>query len=325
MRLGSTMMFAALCAWAVPVRAYGPVFLLQFGSYGTGPGQFLHTSCLTVTAFGEVYLADGRNNRVQRFSSTGTFLSQWGLPAGPYGVAVAPDGTVYTSGEGDRVRHFDAMGSLLGAWGATGSGESEFRLPVDVTVDAAGFVYVADSGNFRIQKFTAVGEFVTAWETQGSGGQLLYPTAVQAEPGGTILVAHVYIGRMQRFDANGTFLSAWGTVGPDPGQWSGPGKPCIDRNGFVVVPDPGNHRIQVYEADGTFVLQWGSFGMDPGQFNQPSAVGVDGEGNLYVLDRENFRIQKFTSATTGVRSVSWSDVKSRFRSVFSLTRPASSR
>lgn len=107
---------------------------------------------------------------------------------------------------------------------------------------------------------------------------------------------------MQRFSADGTFLFAWGTNGTGLGEWGGPEKPCVDLNGFIVVPDPGNHRIQVYRADGVFVLQWGGFGTAPGQFHFPTVVGVDGEGSLYVLDKDNFRIQKFTSFTTAVQS-----------------------
>ena len=314
MQLRSTgMILVALCVWALPVRADGPAFLLQWGGMGSGPGQFLLSHHLTVTALGDVYVADLNNHRVQRFNATGTFLSQWGLPTEASGVAVGPDGTVYVSG-GDRVWHLSAAGELLGAWGSTGSGDGEFRFPLDVTVDAAGFVYVADWGNHRIQKFTDGGDFVTAWGTQGSGdGQFELPAGVQAEPGGTILVADVNTYRMQRFDANGTFLFAWGTSGSGPGEWDGPEKPCIDRNGFVVVPDPGNHRIQVYKPDGTFVLQWGSFGNGPGQFHFPTAVGADAEGNLYVLDKDNYRVQKFASLTTLVQSVSWGDVKQRFR------------
>jgi DNA-binding beta-propeller fold protein YncE len=281
---------------------------------GSGPGQFLLFHHLTVTAAGEVFVADFGNRRVQRFNSIGTFLSQWGLPIQPTGVAVGPDGTVYVSGI-DRVWHLDANGDSLGVWGATGSDDGEFLFLTDVTVDDSGFVYVTDWENYRVQKFTGEGEFVTKWGVQGSGnGQFQVPVGIQAEPGGTILVADEGMRRMQRFDANGTFLFAWGTPGSGPGEWQGgPDKPCVDPNGFVVVPDTGNHRVQVYRPDGTFVLQWGSFGTGSGQFHFPTAVGVDGEGNLYVHDKDNYRVQKFTSMTTGVQQLQWGDVKGRFR------------
>ncbi|MEX2472657.1 MAG: hypothetical protein WEA34_10780, partial [Gemmatimonadota bacterium] len=50
------------------------------------------------------------------------------------------------------------------SWGGTGSGPGEFDGPIGIAVDGAGFVYVSDAGNNRIQKFTADGRFVTEWD-----------------------------------------------------------------------------------------------------------------------------------------------------------------
>ena len=53
-------------------------------------------------------------------------------------------------------------------WGTEGSGNGQFELPHGVAVDAGGNVYVADTNNGRIQKFTGSGSYVTQW---GAGAQ----------------------------------------------------------------------------------------------------------------------------------------------------------
>ena len=102
------------------------------------------------------------NDRVQKFTSTGTFLTKWGTRgasngrfAWPGGVAVDPTtGDVYVADIGnDRVQKFDSDGTFLTKWGTYGSGNGQFSIPVDVAVDGDGDVYVADLFNFRVQKF----------------------------------------------------------------------------------------------------------------------------------------------------------------------------
>ena len=62
--------------------------------------------------------------------------------------------------------------TFLTAWGSAGSGNGQFSIytgPWDVAVDGSGNVYVADTGNHRIQKFDANGTFLTTWGSYGSG------------------------------------------------------------------------------------------------------------------------------------------------------------
>ena len=120
-------------------------YVSKWGTQGNGNGQFTFPTGLAIDAVGHVYVADSYVHRIQKFTSSGTYLTQWGV----YG------------------------------WGGGPGVFIQFRCPAGVAVDASGNVYVADESNWRIQKFTSGGAFLTMWGTQGTGnGQLQSPEGV---------------------------------------------------------------------------------------------------------------------------------------------------
>jgi hypothetical protein len=101
------------------------------------------------------------NNRVQKFTSTGTFIAKWGTSgasdgqfSSPQGIAVDSSGNVYVADSGNnRIQKFTSTGTFIEACGTSGTGDGEFSSPSGVAVDSAGNMYVADAGNDRVQKF----------------------------------------------------------------------------------------------------------------------------------------------------------------------------
>jgi DNA-binding beta-propeller fold protein YncE len=57
-----------------------PVFVLKWGSLGSAPGQFRNPDQIASDASGNIYVADVGNNRIQKFSDNGTFITMWGSP-----------------------------------------------------------------------------------------------------------------------------------------------------------------------------------------------------------------------------------------------------
>ncbi|GAC1659414.1 MAG: peptidyl-alpha-hydroxyglycine alpha-amidating lyase family protein [Gemmatimonadaceae bacterium] len=140
-------------------------FLNQWGKPGKGPGEFDLPHGLALDNDGRVYVADRGNSRVQVFDSTGGFVADWHGPllGRPYGVAVSPDGTIFSVDGGDQptmppdrggVTHLRADGTVLERFGGFGNYDGQFRLAHDVAVAPDGAVYVVDAWGQRVQKFT---------------------------------------------------------------------------------------------------------------------------------------------------------------------------
>ena len=245
------LLAVAPSAWAV--EDYG--FVTKWGSLGSADGQFNSPNGVAVDASGNVYVTDQGNNRIQKFTSTGTFITKWG---------------------------------------AAGSGDGEGQ-PVAVALNASGiFVYVTDRTNNRIQMFTSTGAFITQWGSTGSAdGQFDYPFGVAVDPSGNVYVSDWNNIRIQKFTSTGTFITKWGSNGSGDGQFIRPGGIATDASGNVYVTDPNGQHIQKFTSTGTFVAKWGSSGSGDGQFNFPEGAAVDAAGNVHVADYGNDRVQTF--------------------------------
>ena len=164
-------------------------------------------------------------------------------------------------------------------------------------MDIAGNLYVADSFNHRVEKFTSAGVFLGRWGSEGSGdGEFNLPTDIAVDGGGSVYVADGG-NYLQKFDANGTFLSRWGEHGAGDGQFNAPCGIAVDDSGNVYVADTYNHRVQKFDSNGTFLAKWGEYGSGNGQFDAPHGIAVDRVGNVYVADYYNHRVQKFAPVT----------------------------
>ena len=313
---------------------------------------------VAVDAVGNVYVTSYWNHRVRKVDAvTGTISTiagtgEWGYrgdggPATqaelryPSGLTVDGAGNLYIADEGNhRVRRVDAVTGTIstiagtGEWGYGGDGgpaiEAQLRYPSGVTVDGAGSFYVADSGNHRIRKVSAVTGTINTiagtgeWGYRGDGGpaieaRLGYPQAVAVDHVGNLYIADFHNNRIRKVDAaTGTISTIAGT-----GEWgySGDGGPAsqaqlgypegvaVDGPGNLYVSDSRNNRIRMVSAfTGTISTiagtgEWGYSG-DGGpaieaQLRYPEGLTVDGAGNLYIADGR--RVRK-VDATTGTIS-----------------------
>jgi DNA-binding beta-propeller fold protein YncE len=292
------------------------VFEGQWGSYGSGNGDFSMPMAVAIAPNGNVYVADCQNHRIQYFTASGYFLGKWGSQGKgngefnfPRGIACAPNGNVYVVDPEPpeyartRIQYFTATGSYLGQWGSCGSGNGQFVLPRGIAVARNGNVYVADTRNHRIQYFTAAGSYLGKWGSEGSWqGQFDDPNGVAAADNGNVYVVDTDNSRIQYFTATGSYLGKWGHGGHEKGQFQCVRGIAVSPFGIVFVTDSGHDwygrnevaRVQYFNASGSLFGLWGTPGSGEGQFSGPDGVAVSPvSGNVYVADTFNNRIQYF--------------------------------
>lgn len=194
--------------------------------------------------------------------------------------------------------------------GSAGIADGQFNKPFGIAFDSTGILYVADSGNHRIQKFDPTGNFIGKWGKNGGDGTSGLGDGEFKNPYGIAIDSndHIYVvdganHRIQKFDKNGNFLAKWGknggdgTAGTGDGEFTAPQGIAVDSNNHIYVAERSNHRIQEFDENGNFLGKWGKNGGDGssgpgnGEFSSPSDISMDANGNIYVS--EGGRIQKF--------------------------------
>ena len=269
---------------------------------------------VAVAADGSLYVADSMNNRIQHLSPDGSVLQVWGTfadvskgaaPGGtfnePWGIAVAPDGSVYVADTWNyRIQKFTADGTFVTMWGYFGQAPDlpeAFYGPRGLAVDAQGRVFVADTGNKRIVIFGPNGDYITQFGTPGVVlGQLDEPVAIALDPAGNVYVTDTWNQRVQVFapDATGTSFSAV-TQWPVDG-WYGQSvenKPfiAVDTAGNITVTDPELCRLITFTPGGQPVRVMD--GCSAGTLLLPSGIASDGSGGLWVSNAGNGTLVHF--------------------------------
>src|SRR6266542_4374364 len=178
--------------------------------------------------------------------------------------------------------------------GGRGTGKGEFDSPHGIAADNKGNIFVADTNNGRIEKFSQSGALITSLGIKGSGyGQLGAPNGIAIDRAGNIYVADASNHRVLKLAPDGTLIDEW--KGPDPGFY-GPRRIAIGPDDSIYVVDQGRTRIVKFSPDGGVLAIWGSKGNGDGQFDDHTSVAVDpGMNEIYVADPRNKRIQIFDS------------------------------
>jgi DNA-binding beta-propeller fold protein YncE len=225
----------------------------------------------------------------------------------PRGLAVAGDGSIYVADtDNHRIQHLSPEGEVLHSWGKFGDINTNaapggtFNQPWGIAVGPEGSVYVADTWNHRVQKFSPEGDFLAMW---GFFGQAESPKAfwgprdVDVDEDGFVFITDTGNKRIVVFDEDGNFISQFGETGLGPGQFDEPVGISIDEDGNIVVADTWNQRIQVFSriGDDTFVpeKEWEVVAWFGQSLDNKPFIEVDEFGNIFSSDPEGYRVLMF--------------------------------
>lgn len=253
-----------------------------------------------------------------------TFFGGQGVNPGefssPRGIAVGLDGSVYVADQlNHRIQHFSASGELLHSWGGYGNvgdgsaHEGRFNEPWGVAVGPDGSVYVSDTWNYRIQKFTADGQFITMWGASGQGesATAFYgPRGLAVDAQGKVYVADTGNKRIVVFNSDGGYITQFGAPGMELGQLDEPVDIALDSLGNVYVTDTWNQRVHVFAStsDDQFfpVMTWEINGWFSNSIDNKPYIAVDPVNEyVFVTDPEGYRVLQFDLSGVFVRG--WGD------------------
>jgi hypothetical protein len=171
--------------------------------------------------------------------------------------------------------------------GKTGSGSGEFSYPHGVAIGANGRVFVADTGNKRVQALDTDGKFL--FEIKAGEEPLIEPYDVLIAPGGDLLVLDSDAGWVYRFDQDG---APKGRIGGPDLRFYKPRGFGADAAGNVYIADTGRSRVVRLDPGGKQTLEFGGRGSGPLQYIEASEIAVSPKGDVYVIDLPNKRIQR---------------------------------
>ncbi len=302
------------------------------GIVGSGSGQFSKPEGIAINtisgsaSYGDVYVVDKGNNRVEELNAEGKYvrsIGSLGSGAGqlntPLGVGIAPEnGNVWVGDYSNyRVGVFSETGTFVQTmgWGVT-DGKSEFEIctsgcktglagssagqfkGADGVAFSGGRAYVVDPVNDRVEELSMLGQYIGTFGSKGIGnGQFETPYGINVDPvSGTLFVGDYGNDRIDEFNIGGVFLGSFGKKGSGNGELLNPERVAVNSAGDVYVADAGNNRIEEWEpvpSTPVYSSQFGSGGGATGQFATPKGIAFDGKGNFWIADDGNHRIQEF--------------------------------
>ncbi|MCC6167662.1 MAG: hypothetical protein IT329_10575 [Caldilineaceae bacterium] len=162
-----------------------------------------------------------------------------------------------------------------------GAGQEQFNQPHGLALDAAGRLYVADTGNRRVVALdVATGNFIQVY----AAAEFQEPVDVALAPDGTLLVLDALAAALFRIDL------ATGEIAPLATQtgFYRPRGLAVDADGVIAVADTGGGRVVLLDANGALLAQFGGPATRLGQ-GQPVDTLVTGE-TLWTVTAENGRL-----------------------------------
>ena len=212
---------------------------------GSGGGKLPKPINISIDTDGSKYVTDTGRDQIVVFDKDDRYVRAYGASGEfrPVDTAVVGNRLYVTDLKNQQVQVLDkATGKLLFKIGQAGSKEGEFVFPTNLAIGPDQHLYVTDTGNFRIEKFTLDGKFVRSFGAVGSGfGQFARPKGVALDREGRLYVVDAAFQNIQVLSPEGKLLMFFGSAGDDPESMNLPTQVVIDYDNiqyFQPYADP---------------------------------------------------------------------------------------
>ncbi|MEM9533307.1 MAG: C13 family peptidase [Pseudomonadota bacterium] len=296
-------------------------FLLAFGSFGTGPGQFGDAGALGVAHLnGRIYVSDQTGQRLNVFATDGNFIEEIdGLGEGinsittPLGLAPDGQGNLLVV-DGVFVVKIDAAGNQLLRFGGADASDGpvndgELTSPFQAVAGNEGIISVID--RFGVTRWTPDGLYRSRWGAAGSQpGQFAAPETMAADSQGNSFVADTFNQRIQRFDEDGFYLGEFQPRISEESVVSFTQGIAVASDGtLVVTAQLPENAAQRFTQSGQFLSGWASQAFNGeatgsnGVFARITNVFIDSDDLVYMVDEVDNVIQVFDLDGTYLRTI----------------------
>ena len=246
--VGDDLHVRAVSAQGPPTTSIDATLVRVVGRRGTGPGEFVRPTGVSLNALGQAFVVDTGNERVQMFDRYGEYVIELGGFGWddrqfnqPLGVSAAASLDIWVADtQNRRIAHLDSRLHWLGALDEEVSdGEADdLGFPTDVAEGADGWLWFVDRDDDRLRRLSPYPETADAMGERLRYGRLSDPEGLAIAPDGTIIVADTGNDRLVLFDQFGNMMRSWGE-----GVLSRPSGVHVTTSGDIVIADTGNRRV----------------------------------------------------------------------------------
>lgn len=184
---------------------------------GSGQGRMRRPVNVTIDADGTKYVTDTARDQVLVFDRDDKFITAFGSDGQfkPVDTAIADERLYVVDIKHHEVHVLDKRsGKPLFKFGKAGSGPGELFHPTNLAIGPQGDVFVVETGNFRVQRFTPEGQPVRTYGSVGTGpGKFARPKGIAFDRAGRMYVGDAAFQNVQIFDREGRVLMSFGSPG----------------------------------------------------------------------------------------------------------------
>lgn len=212
---------------------------------------------VALDAEGRLFVSDADTHSITCFTSTGQPVAYFGTAnlGRPGGIAIDKGrNRLYAAdAKNSRIAVFDTQTMKFVAYYGSPSkpGTHEpgtFLAPTNVAVDRKGWIYIADTWNYRVQVLDQTGKFVRMFGAQGDRpGEFIRPKGIAVDSEDHIYVADAEFNNFQILSPEGKPLLAIGSLGTDPGQFALIAGLYIDAKDQIYTTEMFKGRLQVFQ------------------------------------------------------------------------------